>query len=153
MDASGKSAWGQRPPRVGGANGAPPGRGDGVKRQPKDPMGAPMGARKPHDGAGRRAPRNEGYSEEVATRPRVYPPPSSPPGRSMTSCLHARANALCAGAGCAHARIVSSVVGSLRRPRVGSRVSLRSNGQRPSSALEVPPSRIVYIAFSHCGLL
>lgn len=67
MDASGKSAWGQRPPRVGGANGAPPGRGDGSKRQPKDPMGAPMGARKPHDGAGRRAPKNDGYSEELYT--------------------------------------------------------------------------------------
>jgi len=142
MDASGKSAWGQRPPRVGGANGAPPGRGDGSKRQPKDPMGAPMGARKPHDGAGRRAPKNDGYSEEVATCPRVDPPPSSVLYRGMTNCLHARANPLCAGAGCAHGRIEASVFGSLRRPRFGSRALLRSCGQRQSSALGRPYLRV-----------
>ena len=90
MEGARKPAWGPRTPGVGGANGAPPGRGDGAKRQSKDPMGANMGARKPHDGAGRRgASKNDGYSEEVS-HPRM-----EPPLRTCFVCRDAREPWLC----------------------------------------------------------
>ena len=63
-----KPAWGSKPSFVPGANGAPSRVGDGGKRQPKDGMGANMGARKPHDGgAGQRRGKTDGYSEEVSS--------------------------------------------------------------------------------------
>lgn len=65
-----QSAWGPKTgtPGVGGANGAPPQRREGEKRQPKENMGANV-TRKPAADGGRPRGVKTDYNDEVSAQP------------------------------------------------------------------------------------
>ena len=65
-----QSAWGPKTgtPGVGGANGAPPQRREGEKRQPKENMGANVTRKTAADGGRPRGVKTD-YNDEVSAQP------------------------------------------------------------------------------------